>query len=227
MDIPDRSRSFCRLLCVLVLSLCVPTEAFASTWSVRRALQRRAASSSSASIKKPLAASVLRPYLVPAKKAAAPAPARRSASSASSVASVSVRTGIDALREEVLLLVNKERAAARLPALTMNRTLQNAAQAYAEDMTKSTLFSHTDPKGRGSLERIRAAGYLTPPCDCAWRYRTGENLGRGQTTPVQVLKDWMKSPLHRKNMLDPGFKEMGIGNVGDIWVQNFGFVERQ
>src|SRR3989338_6960064 len=154
MDIPDRSRSFCRLLCVLVLSLCVPTEAFASTWSVRRALQRRAASSSSASIKKPLAASVLRPYLVPAKKAAAPAPVRRSAaSSASSVSSAPARTGIDALREEVLLLVNKERASARLPALTMNRTLQNAAQAYAEDMTKSTLFSHTDPKGRGSLER--------------------------------------------------------------------------
>lgn len=231
MTIPKRSHSLHRLLGIVLLALWFPTGVFASTFSVRQALTRQSASSSSGTVglerrasapaRRLLNASVLRPYLVPPKKSA---PVRRFARSSSSAPA---RTGEDAFRQEMLTLVNQERFAVGLTALTMNLVLQNSAQAYAEDMVKRKFFSHTDPQGKGSLDRIRASGYLMPPCDCVWRYRTGENLGRGQTTPTQVVRDWMKSKLHRENILSPQFKEIGIGKAGDIWVQHFGLVEAQ
>lgn len=157
---------------------------------------RRARSSSSSS----------RPYLLTAPRAAAP-------------------DAIQKAREEVLVLTNRERAKVGAPALTTNLLLQQSAQNFAKDMVKRNYFSHTDPEGRSSLDRIRAAGYLTPPCACAWMYRTGENLGKGQQTPAEIVRDWMASPLHRENLLNPAFKDIGIGHQGGLWVQHFGLVK--
>lgn len=40
------------------------------------------------------------------------------------------------------------------------------------------------------------------------------------------MRDWMNSPGHRENILDCGFKDLGVGvNLranGPWWVQNFG-----
>ena len=64
-------------------------------------------------------------------------------------------------------------------------------------------------------------------CSCKPKYALGENLARGQLTAEEVVKDWMESPGHRRNMLEPKFTELGIGIFRDMWVQNFGMFEVQ
>lgn len=134
----------------------------------------------------------------------------------------STRTTAFGLR--ILELVNRERAAASLPALEQNDALQQSAQRYAEDMEALGFFAHRDPGGHTSTDRIQSSSYLTAPCDCAWTYWTGENLARGQATPEEVMEDWMRSSAHRGNILDPHFSALGVGKAGQYWVQHFGSV---
>ncbi len=133
----------------------------------------------------------------------------------------------DPVKEEVLRLVNQERAARGLGALTREGVLEKTAQEYAEDMNTRNFFGHTDPDGRASFVRIRNAGYLIAPCDCAWTYRTGENLAKGQRTPAEVVQDWMNSPSHRENILREDFSETGFGIRNGYWVEHFGSVAAQ
>lgn len=131
------------------------------------------------------------------------------------------------LRQQILDLVNAERASRGLNALRMNSLLEQSAQGHASDMRARNYFSHTNPEGLNSLDRIRATGYLDQPCQCVWKYVTGENIAAGQQTPESVMRDWMNSQGHRDNILNPAFVEMGIGIDGDHWVQNFGVVQYQ
>ncbi|MDP6575992.1 MAG: CAP domain-containing protein [Candidatus Peribacteraceae bacterium] len=62
----------------------------------------------------------------------------------------------------------------------------------------------------------------TEICRCRPKFAVGENIAVGQLTPKEVMKDWMNSPGHRKNILHSEFAEIGIGLFGDYWVQNFG-----
>ena len=62
----------------------------------------------------------------------------------------------------------------------------------------------------------------TEICKCRPKFAVGENIAVGQFTPTEVVKDWMDSPGHRKNILHKDFAEIGIGLFGDYWVQNFG-----
>lgn len=128
---------------------------------------------------------------------------------------------------DVLSLINKERKNVGLSALTINDLLQQSAQAYASDMHARTFFGHRSPEGESSLDRIRAAGYLDPPCDCDWAYTTGENLAQGQRTPSEVVRSWMESASHRENVLHPSFLQTGIGFDHGYWVQHFGGIAVQ
>jgi uncharacterized protein YkwD len=57
----------------------------------------------------------------------------------------------------------------------------------------------------------------------------GENIAAGQRTPAAVMDAWMKSPGHRANILNCGFRVIGMGVAtvtgspfGIYWTQNFG-----
>lgn len=38
-----------------------------------------------------------------------------------------------------------------------------------------------------------------------------ENIVAGQSSPQEVVNDWMNSPGHRGNILDEDFTELGVG----------------
>jgi uncharacterized protein YkwD len=133
--------------------------------------------------------------------------------------------GQQGMRQEILRLVNAARADAGVQPLTLNPILTLSAQNYAADMDTRQFFSHQDPDGHSSLDRIRAAGFLETPCDCLWRYWTGENIAEGQKTAAEVMNDWMNSPGHRENILNPHYTQLGVGRDGDYWVQHFGEVQ--
>lgn len=113
----------------------------------------------------------------------------------------------------VLALVNAARAEAGCPAVTRNAALDRAAADYAAVMARTGTFSHTGPDGSDFAERVRAAGYDDPG---------GENIAQGQTGADEVMTDWMNSPGHRRNILDCSFRTLGVGEVDDYWVQEFG-----
>ncbi|MFJ7627516.1 sigma-70 family RNA polymerase sigma factor [Streptomyces sp. NPDC097595] len=120
--------------------------------------------------------------------------------------------------EQVLALVNTERAKEGCSPVTGNDELTTAAQRHSEDMAAHDYFSHTSQDGSGPGERITAAGY---------RWSTyGENIAKGQRTPADVMNSWMNSPGHRANILNCSFKELGVGIQdspgGIVWTQDFG-----
>jgi uncharacterized protein YkwD len=115
----------------------------------------------------------------------------------------------------VLALVNTQRAAAGCRALTADGRLNAAAQGHATDMAVHHYVSHTSQDGRTPWARMRAAGY--PGAAMA------ENIAQGQTTPAEVMADWMASDGHRANILDCGYAALGVGwdARGNYWVQDF------
>ncbi len=125
-----------------------------------------------------------------------------------------------AWQNRILELVNQARADAGLSILAHNTTLEAMAGDYACDMITGQFFAHVNPRSGETLEgRVAASGY---------EYQVvGENLAAGQTTPEQAFDDWMNSPTHRANILDPRFSELGVGvreggDHGIYWVQHFG-----
>lgn len=142
----------------------------------------------------------------------------------SSATVTGTNTRFDRRQEEVLRLVNRARSAAHLPLLTLHPLLNESAQRYASWMHTAPFFSHTDPDGRSSLDRIRDTGYIQAPCACSWQYVTGENLASGMKTPAEAVRAWMESPAHRANLLHPRFEHLGVGYADGIWVQHFGSI---
>lgn len=126
------------------------------------------------------------------------------------------------VRAEMLARVNAQRKKAGAPPLRSNTRLDLAAQRHAEDMLARNFFAHASPEGKTVRDRAQAAGY-------DWRM-VGENIAEGQLSVDEVMDTWMHSPGHRKNILDPGFKELGVGlALGQsggryriVWAQAFG-----
>jgi uncharacterized protein YkwD len=105
-----------------------------------------------------------------------------------------------------LCLLNAQRARAGVVALTENTMLQSAAEAQSLDMATRKFFEHRNPDGVDPAARIVHAGY--PPI------LVGENLAWGElwrSTPAEIVKSWMGSPGHRANILEPRYREIGIG----------------
>jgi uncharacterized protein YkwD len=108
-----------------------------------------------------------------------------------------------AVADEVLDLVNSERAKAGCGPLTLEAKLTDAAQGHSEDMARNDYFDHTALDGSSAADRVTRTGY-------DWRM-TGENIAAGYSTAAEVMDGWMKSPGHRANILNCGFTQLGVG----------------
>lgn len=157
----------------------------------------------------------------PTATAAPEAPASTAPSAPTATATASPSTSAaatpasDALAQ-VVTLVNSERGKVGCSPLTLNAKLSKAAQDHSADMASHQNMSHTGSDGSDPGQRITAAGYT-------WS-AYGENVAYGYSTPEQVMAGWMSSPGHKRNILDCGFKEIGVGlaQPGSYWTQDFG-----
>ena len=112
----------------------------------------------------------------------------------------------------LLCLLNAERRAHGLVPLKQNRKLARAALGHSSSMATGSYFAHTEPGGRTFLKRVRKSGYARG----AAHWVAGENIGAGAGglgTPAALMTGFMNSPEHRANILDPAFREIGIGSV--------------
>lgn len=102
-------------------------------------------------------------------------------------------------------LTNSDRAAHTVGGLTVNPLLTAAAQAKVDDMAAKGYFAHVSPDGKNSWYWFREAGY-------SFIY-AGENLAVDFSDSGDVVRAWMNSPTHRRNMLDGNFTEIGIATA--------------
>jgi len=135
-----------------------------------------------------------------------------------------------------LCLINRERAANGEGPLRVNADLQAAAQSHSESMAMVGYFEHSGPEGGTVLDRLRTFGYIDRGTIA---YEVGENIAWGSfedATPASIVAAWMESPGHRANILNPDFRDTGIGisprlpssfelgEVGAMYTQDFGVV---
>lgn len=146
---------------------------------------------------------------------------------------------IEPFEAEVVRLINLEREALGAGPLRPDAALFAAADGHLRWMLATRRFSHTGLGGSRSAERIRDAGY---PAE-----RSGETLARGQASPEEVVRGrtcdyfcstrcdetlrcdgWMQSPSHRSILVDPGYRDIGVGHGTSFgwpahwWVVDFG-----
>ena len=174
----------------------------------------------------------VRPLLALALLVAAVRPLHAPRAAAAGCANADARpakTSRSALSRAVRCLVNAERRARGLPALGADGRLARAARRHGSDMVARRYFSHVTPEGADVHDRLRKAGYLKSGRSWA----VGENLawlGGSRATPRRIVRAWMGSPSHRRNILTGGFRGVGIGVVrnhpggrgGATYVAEFG-----
>lgn len=118
--------------------------------------------------------------------------------------------------EQVVALVNEERAKENLAPLTIDEKITDAAIVRAKEI--QTSFSHTRPNGSSFATALKEAGAT---------YRSaGENIAWGQKTPEEVVTAWMNSSGHRANIMNANYSRIGVGHLQNAagtsyWAQLF------
>ena len=122
---------------------------------------------------------------------------------------------IESLERQCLSEINRLRRAYHLGPLEFSRVLLPVARTYSRRMAEEGFFSHTDPEGRGTNDRLKGAGIR-------WR-ALAENISseRGWVNPVAVsVHGWMDSAGHRSNILNGEFDQTAVG----VWISESGAV---
>jgi uncharacterized protein YkwD len=145
-----------------------------------------------------------------AQPASTPATAAATTSAPAAAANKDFTCSIPNFQAEFLALVNAARAQGAVcgetkmkPSrpLVWSDSLSLASSIHSEDMVTNNFFSHVSPRTGTLSERIHGTGYQYE--------EAGENLAGGQTSIARAVNDWLKSPSHCTNMLNPNFLELG------------------
>lgn len=120
-----------------------------------------------------------------------------------------------AYEQEVVTLVNAERAKYGLSALTLDAALCGYARVKSQDMHDQRYFSHTSPSYGSPFDMMRNFGV-------SYQY-AGENIAMGYSSPAAVVNAWLNSEGHRANILSANYTSIGVGYVADggYWTQWF------
>jgi hypothetical protein len=124
---------------------------------------------------------------------------------------------------QILARINALRTQNGLLPLDFNSQLTAAAQQHSDDMAITGNVDHTGSDGSSIEGRIRASGYGHWRNFGIW----GENIYGGQMADVDVAWNfWINSQVHRANLLNPRYREVGIGvgqsDKGTYYTLNFG-----
>jgi uncharacterized protein YkwD len=115
-----------------------------------------------------------------------------------------------AIRLELRCLINAERGKRGLRRLRPNGALFRAATSHARDIVRRRRLTHYSRAGEGPASRVADTGYLRNTS----RWAVGENIGWHTGRDVRsIVSSWMASPGHRRALLLPRFRELGLGVV--------------
>ncbi len=115
---------------------------------------------------------------------------------------------VDMPERAIVRAINAERAARGLPGLRATRRLSRGAARHSRDLLRSDRLGHASSDGTPFARRIARAG--------SFRF-AGEVIAfapRGSASRARsVVRMWMRSPAHRRQLLDGRFRIMGIGRT--------------
>ncbi len=94
-----------------------------------------------------------------------------------------------------------------------NDTLELAAKEHSNDMKDNNYFDHKGNDGSSVGDRINKYSYKWSTC--------GENIAKGYSTEQKVIKGWIDSPGHCRNIMNGNFKEVAVATKGAYWTQVF------
>jgi len=149
------------------------------------------------------------PAPAPASQPAQPAPAAPPAKSPQAAA---LPPEIAEWPAQILALMNQKRTSQGREALTWSPEIAAAAQAHADDCQRRGWGSHVGSDGADTRTRLARAGYQP-----RW---SGENWANAQN-PQTAFAMWWNEPTgadpHRSNIMNPMYREAGIGIVSVPW----------
>jgi uncharacterized protein YkwD len=147
------------------------------------------------------------------------APAAAAGITLAAAGSASAATRTATFEAQVVSHTNAARIRAGCEKLRVSRSLAKAAEAHSAEMARRDFFSHTGANGSRFTQRAKRAGFTAQPMgeNIAWGYKNAEGVTRG----------WLRSPGHRKNMLNCRSTLIGVGAVRNsdgvlYWTQEFG-----
>jgi uncharacterized protein YkwD len=128
------------------------------------------------------------------------------------------------VQDEMVALVDRARVEAGVLPLARAAALDQAAMAHAEDMAAQGYMEHEGLDGSTPASRAAEAGYEVP-AGSAWL--VVEVISARGDPPQHALDWWLGDGLHRRVVLRPTWREMGIGFArggpyGRFWVMLFG-----
>lgn len=125
------------------------------------------------------------------------------------------QSAVTSMEQQVVDLVNSERAANGLPALMLDETLSGYARIKSQDLHDNRYFDHQSPTYGSPFDMMRSFGIT-------YAY-AGENIAMGYFSAESVVNAWMNSSGHRANILSANFDRIGVGYVADggYWTQWF------
>ena len=106
------------------------------------------------------------------------------------------------ISSNMMALINQSRTEAGVEPLTADAALLTFAEAKGADMLERDYFAHDTPEGKRPWQWIDRGDY-----DYVY---AGENLAMDFTSAEIVHDAFMKSPGHRRNILNPKYKNAGI-----------------
>ena len=106
--------------------------------------------------------------------------------------------------------INLVRAQHGLQTLTSNWRLARAAQGLADDEAANHYVGHVDSRNRTAFDRIGLTGYFTPADDLLLLENVDWGAG-DRIAPAATIDGWMNSTDHRRNLLNPDIRNVGIG----------------
>ena len=159
----------------------------------------------------PVATSTPQPTATPAPTAKPTATKKPAATTPPSNGDDYTTPSISAQEEKALNLLNQDRIANGLPALTLDPVLSSIARAKSKDMNDNRYFSHTSPTYGTASQMLKHFGYSFTS--------VGENIAHHATVEKSQAA-FMSSDGHRRNALGSQWTKVGIG----VWTDAQGFV---
>ena len=115
---------------------------------------------------------------------------------------------LDALDNSIAAQINVVRRSRGLPLLRVNAQLHRAAGGHSNAMGTYGFFAHESRDGTAFWKRLKRdyteSGYRT--------WTVGETLAvsPGSLDAAATVRMWMKSPPHRRVLLSPAWRDIGV-----------------
>ena len=121
------------------------------------------------------------------------------------------RLTLSSLELSTIAQINQVRVQHGVAPLKLSRALFDSANSHCSDMVAGGYFDHDSASGAGVSARLEA---FYPPANHSF-YEVAENLlwTTGTMSPAAMVARWMKSPEHRRNLLDPAWRQIGLATL--------------